>query len=510
MQQEQIILPPGNTVRVPDGSHYVIEKLLGKGGFGAVYLVKDRQDERKLYALKEVIDPSEQDRARLNSEAELLKQLHHKALPRVYDVFEHNGLKRVYILMDYIKGRDLEALLVEQPEQHFDLPLVIAIMASIVDALAYMHQQVPPIIHRDIKPANILVPLTSVEAVLVDFGLAKEDVAGKTATMTRHGSPGYAAVEQYGHGATSPRTDIYGLGATLYTLLTGIVPADPLVRIAESKDFDSLTPASLLNPMVPTAVAKAIQRAMSIYAYNRFETVAEFWQEITAHANELHGTQQSISIQEPTKMPLRPIQQHTVTGQELKPAAPETLQIQQRVPIKKQVKKQVSLLTIAIVFLLTGIIGIAITFSVLKHNNTTSSIPQTKISSTNTPPTPPATTPSGPIQSEFPSLISSYGGTIGDILSKESTPLFLTTVQQNQGNIHGFFKGLGLAGTFTGTVTKNGQVQFTVPIQEGTSILAFTGDIKVGGDIEGTYQVVNQNGQPTGDSGLWNCQPNAK
>ena len=100
-----------------------------------------------------------------------------------------------------------------------------------------------------------------------------------------------------------------------------------------------------------------------------------------------------------------------------------------------------------------------------------------------------------------------YGGTIGDIVSKESTALFLTNVQQNQGNFHGFFSGLGLAGTFTGTVTKTGQVQFTVPIQGGTSLLAFKGDIKVGGDIEGTYQVLDQHGQRTGDSGVWNGQP---
>src|ERR1700694_4313812 len=126
-----------------------------------------------------------------------------------------------------------------------------------------MHNQIPPIVHRDIKPSNIIVPMRGEEAVLVDFGLAKEYVEGKTTNVIRHGSPGYAALEQYGHGGTTPRTDIYGLGATVYTLLTGVVPADPVIRITECRDFDSLTPASLLNPMVPTAVAKAIQRAMS-------------------------------------------------------------------------------------------------------------------------------------------------------------------------------------------------------------------------------------------------------
>ena len=167
-------------------------------------------------------------------------------------------------------------------------------------------------------------------------------------------------------------------------------------------------------------------------------------------------------------------------------------------------KKRSTVLAMAIVLLLLSIVGSSIAFNVLKRSNAASPIPQTKITATSTLP---ATKPIAPLRSEFPSLASLYGGTIGDIVSKESTALFLTNVQQNQGNFHGFFKGLGLAGTFTGTVTKTGQVQFTVPIQGGTSILAFKGDIKVGGDIEGTYQVLDQHGQRTGDSGVWNGQP---
>jgi serine/threonine protein kinase len=85
-------------------------------------------------------------------------------------------------------------------------------------------------VHRDIKPSNIIVPARGGEAVLVDFGLAKEYVIDNTTTLIRHGSPGYAAPEQYGSG-TSPQTDIYGLAATLYTLLTGTVPIDAITRV---------------------------------------------------------------------------------------------------------------------------------------------------------------------------------------------------------------------------------------------------------------------------------------
>src|SRR5438270_5382237 len=158
VQQEQLILPSGTTVRDPNGNHYMIAELLGKGGFGAVYLVSDRHVEHHFYALKEIIDPSENDRDRFASEAELLKRLHHKALPRVYHVFENEKLRRVYMLMDYVQGRDLEVLLAEQPGQRFTLPLILAIMAPVVDALIYMHNQIPAIVHSDIKPYYNILP----------------------------------------------------------------------------------------------------------------------------------------------------------------------------------------------------------------------------------------------------------------------------------------------------------------------------------------------------------------
>src|SRR6266516_797102 len=114
MQQEQITLPVGATIRSPYGDRYLIEGFLGMGGFGAVYLVRDRRIKERLFALKEVIDPNKGDRERFIFEAEVLKRLNHRALPHVYQVFEYEKLKRVYMLMDYIEGRDLEALLAEQ------------------------------------------------------------------------------------------------------------------------------------------------------------------------------------------------------------------------------------------------------------------------------------------------------------------------------------------------------------------------------------------------------------
>ncbi len=174
MLQEQIMLPEGFTIRDSVGDRYVIEGLLGKGRVGAVYLARDWRVKQRLFALKEVINPNKQNRERFIFEAEILKRLDHRALPRVYRIFEHGKLKRVYMLMDYIKGKNLETLRKEQPEQRFSLSLVLALMAPIVDALIYLHHQEPPIVHRDIKPENIIVPIGADEAVLVDFGSAKE------------------------------------------------------------------------------------------------------------------------------------------------------------------------------------------------------------------------------------------------------------------------------------------------------------------------------------------------
>jgi eukaryotic-like serine/threonine-protein kinase len=281
VQQGQILLPGGITVRDPSGDRYIIESLLGKGRSGAVYLVRDRHMKQNMFALKEVIDPNERDREHFIFEGEILKRLNHRALPHVYRVFEHDKLKRVYLLMDYIKGKNLETLRKEQPEQRFALPLVLVLMAPIVDAVIYLHSQEPPIVHRDIKPANIIVPVGADEAVLVDFGSAKEYVANAGTTTISHLTPGYAALEQYGSGTTT-RTDIYGVGATLYVLLTGIVPLDAMSRVTRSKNKgpDPLRPVHLLVPEVPLPVSQAIQRAMNINSDDRYETIGEFWQEL--------------------------------------------------------------------------------------------------------------------------------------------------------------------------------------------------------------------------------------
>jgi serine/threonine protein kinase len=512
--QEQTILPVGATIPHPAGDRYVIERLLGRGGFGAVYLVRDRHVKQRVFALKEVIDPSRRDHERFIFEAEVLKRLNHRSLPHVYHVFAYEKLKRVYMLMDYIEGQDLEALLHEQPGRRFSLPLVLALMTPIVDALIYLHSQNPPIVHRDIKPANIIMQTKSGEAALVDFGLAKEYVADNTTNVIRHGSPGYAAPEQYGSG-TNPRTDIYGLGATLYTLLTGTVPSDAITRVTGSKRIDPLTPAHLVTPDVPWPVATAIEQAMSISSEDRFATVEEFWQELTNPApkqqvqppppqslnraeGELAQTPRPQSIDTP--LPL------TVPEQELEritTIVPEPLQQQ---PRASRSRKRSVLLTISLALLLAVAVGTGLLLFVPRHDSPPSTTQ--RVTPTLTPSTPqskatatPTRTPAGPV---YPAISTSYAGTILDLLSYQKTSLFLTSIQQNGGNISGYFQGLGLNGPFKGTVTTHGHLDFTVSVNwAGVSTLEFKGDIKIGGNIAGTFAALNQQGQPTGEGGPW-------
>jgi serine/threonine protein kinase len=270
VQDVQINLPIGSIIQ----DRYSVEELLGKGGFGAVYLVKDLRVKGNLFALKEIVDTNKKERERFRFECEVLKRLDHPALPRVYRTFEDAKTNRAYMLMDYVNGSNLEILRHQQPQKRFSLAHAISIMSPIVDAVKYMHQQRPPLIHRDIKPANIIVPSDGGQAVLVDLGIAKEYHKDATTTAIRRCSPGYGAPEQYAKG-TNPRTDIYGLGATFYVLLTGEVPTDAVYRMAQlgGKHIDPLLPVHQLVPAIPQSVSAAIQQAMAIDSKDRFASV---------------------------------------------------------------------------------------------------------------------------------------------------------------------------------------------------------------------------------------------
>jgi serine/threonine protein kinase len=201
MQEAQMTAPIGTQLQ----GRYVIEDLLGQGGFSAVYIVKDRKLGGKRFAIKELKNQSRSERERFLFECEILKRLQHPALPMVSHLFEDNN--QTYMLMEYIDGFNLEKLRKQQPEERFTLSEVLTLLAPVVDAVSYLHRQPIPVLHRDIKPANI-VQKENGQTVLVDFGIAKEYHPDTTTTAIRHCSAGYSAPEQYSGVGTDTRSDV--------------------------------------------------------------------------------------------------------------------------------------------------------------------------------------------------------------------------------------------------------------------------------------------------------------
>jgi serine/threonine protein kinase len=483
---------------------YLIVDLLGKGGFSAVYLVKDLQGEESFFALKEASADHKMSHEHFTFEYSLLERLSHPALPRVHRVFENEVHNRLYMLMDYIEGPNLETLRHIQHEQRFSLPTITSILAPVVDAIGYLHQQNPPIVHRDIKPSNMIVPMVDRKTVLVDFGIAKEYDTQGTTSAVRYGSHGYGAPEQYSAG-TNTRTDIYGLGATLYTLLTGEVPADALDRMTQlSNDHpDPLKPPSELNPSIPVHASTAIQQAMSINIMQRFATASEFWQ-----ALQWESAQTPLNPDVFTSKTVSP-SAYTVSGRTGE-ATSHQLQVKQA-PARRS--KKFLLPLVLLVLLLVAGIGIGASywgFSVSAQNQV--STPTTDHSNTpnHTPithPTVNATLPSGP--NMYPHLAASYQGNIDDLQANVPSHMMLSGISQNNAYISGTFNALNVIKTFNGSLGTSKQISFLVTARGDHEQFSFWGTVQPNGELQGQFCVIDQNSQciPSGVFGLWSVAP---
>ena len=255
-------------------NRYRIVRLLGQGGFGAVYKAWDLSFE-VVCAIKENFDTTAEAQRQFLREARLLHVLRHPNLPQVKDHFAIPGQGQ-YLVMDFVEGQDLEELRLKAGGQ---LPeaQVLPWMQQVLDALEYLHSQKPPVIHRDIKPANIKITPDG-KAMLVDFGIAKTyDPQLKTTLGARAVTPGFSPIEQYGTGVTDARTDIYALGATLYTVLIGQEPPEAPQRTLR----DRLIPPRQLNPAVSPAVEAALLHALRVDPEQRCQSAGEFRGEIS-------------------------------------------------------------------------------------------------------------------------------------------------------------------------------------------------------------------------------------
>ncbi|HOU42689.1 MAG TPA: serine/threonine-protein kinase, partial [Promineifilum sp.] len=285
-------------------NRYRIVRLVGQGGFGAVYRAWDINVSQPV-ALKENLGVGSEAQRQFEREATLLAGLRHPNLPRVTDHFIIPGQGQ-YLVMDYVEGKSLATLLAERgrPLPEAD---ALAWVRQVCDALTYLHARPSPIIHRDIKPENIIVTADN-RAMLVDFGISKVFVAGGQTTVGAMAvTPGFSPPEQYGGGGTDARSDVYALAATLYKLLTAQTPPESVEVMAAEV---VVPPAHELNPAVSPAVARAIERAMTPQMSRRTANATTFAEELLSR----------LAMPLPTAAILAPI---AVAERAASPARPE-------------------------------------------------------------------------------------------------------------------------------------------------------------------------------------------
>jgi serine/threonine protein kinase len=247
-------------------NRYLIERQIGEGGMGAVYLATDQRFDSPV-AIKETFYNEADLREAFEREARLLNSLHHPVLPHVSDFFSA-GAKH-FLVMEYIEGEDLSEVLKQAGA--FDANDVMRWTDSLLDALDFLHSQEPPIIHRDIKPNNLKITPRG-DIVLLDFGLAKLSSAETTQNSVFGYSRKYSPLEQIQGTGTDARSDIFSLGATVFHLLTGQAPVDVLARasaIVAGKP-DPLPLVSELNSEISPGVAQVLNTALMLNPDSRF------------------------------------------------------------------------------------------------------------------------------------------------------------------------------------------------------------------------------------------------
>jgi serine/threonine protein kinase len=268
-------LTPGATF-----AGYVVERMLGRGGMGAVFLARhprlSRSDALKL--MSEELSRNDVYRQRFVAEADIACQVQHESVVRVYDRGEDDG--RLWLTMEYVDGRDLAQILSD--ERRLPVPRAVALTDRIAAGLDAIHAK--GLLHRDVKPANILVTrdvLGTERALLTDFGIARSaaDSLGLTGVGDIVATLHYAAPEQFElrSGELDRRVDVYALGCVLYEMLTGRVPLEGDSVAAFWQVMQTVVPAppSRYVRGIPPLLDAVLAKALSKNRDDRFATAGE-------------------------------------------------------------------------------------------------------------------------------------------------------------------------------------------------------------------------------------------
>ncbi len=276
----------GGAVEKPMLGRYQVEKELGKGAMGVVYLGKDPKIGRvvaiKTMALSQEFeaDELEEVKQRFFREAETAGRLNHPHIVTIYDAGEEHDL--AYIAMEFLKGKDLVAH--TKPGALLPMPKALAIVARVAEALSYAHLQ--NVVHRDIKPANIMYDPQTDAVKVTDFGIARITDSSKTKTGMVLGTPSYMSPEQLAGKKIDGQSDLFSLGVTLYQLICGHLPfqgdsmTQLMFKIANEPPLDILG----VNPAVPECLVEIINKALAKNVAQRYQSGDEFAHAVRACA----------------------------------------------------------------------------------------------------------------------------------------------------------------------------------------------------------------------------------
>jgi eukaryotic-like serine/threonine-protein kinase len=271
----------------PTLGRYRIEKELGQGAMGTVYLGSDPKINRQV-AIKTLayrqIDPDQlpQIKARFFREAEAAGRLNHPQIVTIYDVGEESDL--AYLAMELLDGRDLSHYC--QAKNLLPAPRVIGLLAQVARAIDYAHRQ--GVIHRDLKPANIIV-VKDWQVKVVDFGVARVVSSSRTETGVILGTPSYMSPEQIAGKTVDGRSDLFSLGVVMYELLSGAKPfvGDSLTALMYNISHCNYRPLNEISPRIPEGCQAILGRLLLKGTGRRFRTAAVL-------ADELEALQQTL------------------------------------------------------------------------------------------------------------------------------------------------------------------------------------------------------------------------
>ena len=302
------MLLDGGAVEKPMLGRYQVEKELGKGAMGVVYLGRDPKIGRvvaiKTMALSQEFSGDEliDARERFFREAETAGRLQHQIIVTIFDAGEEHDL--AFIAMEFLKGSDLADFC--KGSQLLPVGKVISIVARVAEALAYAHTQ--NVVHRDIKPANIMYESESDTVKVTDFGIARITDSSKTKTGLVLGTPSFMSPEQLAGKKVDGRSDLYSLGVMLYQMLAGVLPfrgdsmSELMFKIANEEAAD----IRIIRPELPENLANVVALALSKRPETRYQTGDQFALDLRAVEAQLAGQHNakpaSASIQESSQM----------------------------------------------------------------------------------------------------------------------------------------------------------------------------------------------------------------